>query len=235
MSISSIVFIYIYIYNNNTINPRTIIIYTDSRVSLDSLFNPKNHTFLVEKIREKVATLEKKEWKIKFSWVKAHAGNYGNETADRPAEEAARSHTTNYEYNRIPISAIKYEAAEEAIKKWQTEWTTTHKAMATKQYYPTVRDRLRSKIKLTPKITAVLTGHRKTKAYLCRFHLSEEATCSCGHEDQTMDHILFHCANTSAQCEVLIQQLRKWPTTKQDLIVKYQKQFETLQQSVQQP
>jgi hypothetical protein len=54
-------------------------------------------------------------------------------------------------------------------------------------------------------ITAVLTGHGKTKAYLRQFHPSEEATCSCGHEDQTMDHILFHCANTSPQREVLIQ------------------------------
>ena len=65
------------------------------------------------------------EWKIKFSWVKAHAGNYGNETADRLAKEAARSHRTNYEYNRIPISAIIYDAAEEAVRKWQTEWTTS--------------------------------------------------------------------------------------------------------------
>jgi hypothetical protein len=118
---------------------------------------------------------------------------------------------TIYKYEN---KKIKYEAAEESIKKWQPEWTTTHTAMATKQYYPTVRDRLRSKIKLTPKITAVLTGHGKTKAYLRRFHPSEEATCSCGHEDQTMDRILFHCANTSVQREVLIQQLDNWPTTK---------------------
>ena len=68
-----------------------VIIYMDSRVSLDSLSNPKNHAFLVEKIRKNVANLESKDWKIKFSWVKAHAGNYGNETADRLAKEAARS------------------------------------------------------------------------------------------------------------------------------------------------
>jgi hypothetical protein len=116
--------------------------------------------------------------------------------------------------------------------------------MATKEYYPTIRDTPRSKINLTPKITAVLTWHGKTKTYLHRFHLSEEATCSGGHENQTMDHILFHCADTSAHREALIQQVDYWPTTKQDLRVKYQKQFsafvksidfETLQQSVQQP
>jgi ribonuclease HI len=54
--------------NNKAINPRTATIFTDSRVSLDSLLNPKNHAFLVEKIRRKVASLENNEWKIKFSW-----------------------------------------------------------------------------------------------------------------------------------------------------------------------
>ena len=57
--------------NNNIINPRTTIIYTDSRVSLDSLLNPKNHAFLVEKIRRKVANIQNNDWKINFLWVKA--------------------------------------------------------------------------------------------------------------------------------------------------------------------
>jgi ribonuclease HI len=55
-----------------------VTIYTDSRVSLDSIHNPNNHAFLIEEIRKKVAKLENTEWKIKLSWVKARAGNYGN-------------------------------------------------------------------------------------------------------------------------------------------------------------
>ena len=38
-----------------------------------------------------LAKLAKREWNIKFSCVKAHAGNTGNETADRIAKEAARN------------------------------------------------------------------------------------------------------------------------------------------------
>ena len=79
-------------------------------------------------------------------------------------------------FTRIPNSTLYQEAREEARHKWQREWTTSQKASATRQYIPTVQDRLRSKIKLTPKISAVLTGHGMTKAYLHRFHLSEEAT-----------------------------------------------------------
>ena len=127
----------------------------------------------------------------------------------RLAKEAARSHRTNYEYNRIPISAITYDAAEEAVRKWQTEWTTSLKAAATRQYFPSVRERLGMRIHLTPKLTAVLSGHGKTRAYLHRFKLREEATCICGKEDQTMDHLLFNCIKTREQRDLLKRRINK--------------------------
>jgi hypothetical protein len=74
-------------------------------------------------------------------------------------------------FNKIPKKTLYKEAEEEAMQKWQNEWTTTPKASANRQYFPKVQDRLRSKIKLTPKMTAVLTWHRMTKAYMHRFHL----------------------------------------------------------------
>jgi ribonuclease HI len=45
-------------------------------------------------IRNKIAILEESEWRIKFSWVKAHAGKLGNEIVDRLAKEATRSENT---------------------------------------------------------------------------------------------------------------------------------------------
>ena len=129
------------------------------------------------------------------------------------------------DFDRIPKSTIYREAEEEATQKWQQEWTTSHKAAATRQYFPTIQHRLRSKIKLTPKMTAVLTGHGMTKAYLHRFHLIDEAKCSCGEEYQSMDHLLFHCPNLSAQREVIKQQIGTWPASKEDLVSKYQKEF----------
>ena len=88
----------------------------------------------------------------------------------------------------------------------------------------------------------MLTGHGMTKAYLHRFHLREETTCSCDHEYQNRDHLIFNRVNTSPQREVLKQQLGTWPASKQGLIFKYQKEstafvesidFEVLQQSAQ--
>jgi ribonuclease HI len=73
--------------NRKNISPITAITDTDSRVSLESLHNPNNQAFLVEEIRKTVASLERSEWTIKFSWVKAHARTYGNEIAHRLAKE----------------------------------------------------------------------------------------------------------------------------------------------------
>jgi hypothetical protein len=124
-------------------------------------------------------------------------------------------------FARIPKSTLYQEAREAARKTWQGEWTTSQKAAATRQYFLTVQDRLKSKIKLTPKITVVLTGHGMTKAYLHRFHLSEDAKCKCGNEYQSMDHILFHCEEINAQRELLKLQMETWPASKEDLITKY--------------
>ena len=135
--------------------------------------------------------------------VKAHTGIYGNELTNRLAKEAARSDSTSNAFNRIPKSTVYYEAAEEAKQKWQDVWSTCDKAAATKQYFPTVWDRLGTKINLTPNLAAMLSGHGKTMAYLHRFKLRDDATCICGQGDKTTDHLLFHCTNTHTQKEVL--------------------------------
>jgi len=56
-------------------------IYTDSRMTLDSLKNSKIHTFLIEEIR-KLTQMGKINWKIQLCRVKAHVGIQGNELAD---------------------------------------------------------------------------------------------------------------------------------------------------------
>jgi hypothetical protein len=103
-------------------------------------------------------------WKIKFSWVKAHVGIYGNEMADRLAKEAARNDENSEEYNRIPISAIYRETAEKLLLKWQEQWLNTPKAEATKQYFPTVKDR---KVKKNPPHSKVNCGPYRSRENEC--------------------------------------------------------------------
>jgi hypothetical protein len=84
---------------------------------------------------------------------------------------------------------------------WQKAWEGSPKAALTKQLFPNISDRLKTKIKVTPNVTAPVTGHGKTRAYLHRFKLLESATCLCGKEEQTTDHMIYRC--------ILLQQLRE--------------------------
>ena len=64
-------------------------IYTDSRIALDSLKKLKSHKYLIGKLRRKLIELERQNWKLEFSWIKANAGHQGNELAHELPKEAA--------------------------------------------------------------------------------------------------------------------------------------------------
>jgi len=50
--------------NSHSINPRTVTIFMDNRVSLDLLHNPNNQAHLVGEIRKKVISMVRDKWKI---------------------------------------------------------------------------------------------------------------------------------------------------------------------------
>jgi ribonuclease HI len=68
---------------------RIVAIFTDSKVTLDSLKNYSLHSFLIEEIRNKMRHLSTLNWTIHFGWVNAHIGIEGNEVVDKLAKEAA--------------------------------------------------------------------------------------------------------------------------------------------------
>jgi ribonuclease HI len=48
----------------------------------------KNRNYLIEAIRKNSIALEKENWYIEYTWIKAHAGHEGNELADKLAKES---------------------------------------------------------------------------------------------------------------------------------------------------
>ena len=51
-------------------------------MTLDSLKNNTNHTYLIKEIRKKLAEMGTTNWAIEFCWVKTHVGIQGNELTD---------------------------------------------------------------------------------------------------------------------------------------------------------
>ena len=68
--------------------------------------NTKNHSHLIEEIRKNMTSLERANWNIELSWVKAHVGIVGNELADGLARAAASDNDTKIVFNRLPLSNL---------------------------------------------------------------------------------------------------------------------------------
>jgi ribonuclease HI len=109
-------------------NQRTAAIHTDSKTTPDAIAKLRSHQNFVEQIREEIRRLEKYNWTIHFTWVKAHSNIYRNEPADRLAKEATTSREAETIYSKIPKSAVIRELKEEGVGQWQSEWMHQPKA-----------------------------------------------------------------------------------------------------------
>ena len=141
---------------------RIVAIFTDSKVTLDSLKNYSLHTFLTEEIRNKVRHLSSLNWTIHFGWTKAHIGIEGNEAADKLAKEAAHDENDqNIVYDRVLATTVVTEINKQGLIKWQSQWNSTEKGALCRSFFPVVELRLKIKIPITPEFTAIITGHGK--------------------------------------------------------------------------
>jgi len=52
---------------------KSVLVHTDSWITLQLLQNQNKHTCLIDQIRTKVIEMEQHEWRVEFSWIKAHA------------------------------------------------------------------------------------------------------------------------------------------------------------------
>jgi hypothetical protein len=89
-----------------------------------------------------------------------------------------------------------------------------------------MKDRLKIKITLTPRLTAIVTAHGKTRSYLHRFKLIESPVCPCANGNQTVEHIIYDCGKLNNERRKLIADILKedhWPLGKNVLVNKYLK------------
>ena len=82
------------------------------------------------------------------------------------------------------------------------------------------------KITLTPKFTAMVTAHGKTRSYLHRFKIIESPVCPCANGNQTVEHIIYDYGKLNNERRKLIADISKedhWPVGKNVLVNRYLK------------
>jgi hypothetical protein len=81
----------------------------------------------------------------------------------------------------------------------RTDLAASIKGLTTKQFLPNIKERLKKRIQLTPNLTAVVTAHGRTKAYLQRFKIIDSAECPCGTGNQTVEHLMYECTKVQRE------------------------------------
>jgi hypothetical protein len=80
-----------------------------------------------------------------------------------------------------------------------------------------------------PELTAIVTGHGKTEAYLHRFKLAGNPMCPCNEGQQTSEHIIYECKNLEVQRSSLIKHIMtrggNWPPANHELVTNYLNAF----------
>jgi hypothetical protein len=160
--------------------------------------------------------MENKDWKI---------GETNSPTSwrRRPQQTKASPHAT-----AKCLKVIKSELEATSVEKWRREWDNTIKGKITKDYFPEVAGRLNTKIHNTQNLTTMITGHGNIKTYLHRFKIADSPKCSCGHNDQTTEHLLLDCTLLNKERDTLISAVSRtddWPINKHILIRKHYKAF----------
>lgn len=170
-------------------------IFTDSLSSIKALENRSNTHPIAAQIHQTIHLMVRESQRINISWVKGHSGNLGNEFADSAANTATRLHRAA-QYSRFPLSYIKAKIRRENYLIWEARYASSPTGQHTKRLLPTLQDikDLGNVCKTTFHLTQMLTGHGFHKAYLKRFHITEDDHCPCdGVTQQSMEHLLETC------------------------------------------
>ncbi|GBN09324.1 hypothetical protein AVEN_88038-1 [Araneus ventricosus] len=138
--------------------------------SLDNLYNAKDLVILV--------------------WVKAHAGNPGNELADHFAKIASSCGADMS--IPAPYSYVKRVCKKFLMNEWNSYWKNSTTDKRTKEILPSANLDLLISNKY---VTYLFTNHGPFPAYLCRFKILNNPDCLCG-EHGDVDHYLPSCMYT---------------------------------------
>ncbi|GBM81107.1 hypothetical protein AVEN_235561-1 [Araneus ventricosus] len=129
--------------------------------------------------------------RITVSWVKAHAGNIGNERADQLAKDATQ-HGQTYSLIKLPKPHINGLHRKSMLEEWQTSWKNDDTGREIYNLMPSVSLRPTNWIR---EYFIFFSQHGPFPAYLKRFHLSDSDFCSCG-EMGTALHYATECIYT---------------------------------------
>ena len=184
------------LFDDKSQPPCDIVIFTDSKSTLQSLESPhdkvSNDIICLTKVIQ--AMLTSYSINLHLQWIPGHSNIIGNDTADMLAKAGAQMEQ--------PEKPISIETASRVLKDdfniaWMTRWAqgTTGRVMFDNMTKPCKKDPINSlKRKNQCTIFQFRTGHCRLNLHLNRLNPVHLPICrNCGDPYESVNHVLFHC------------------------------------------
>lgn len=154
---------------------------------------------------------------VTLIWIPSHAGIIGNEMADSLAYEAASAEgDCAVEDNQIFVPDLCRLIKETFLRKGAKFFEEMAKIKGSRYF---------NKIKMKPVeiwfhsmtisgniiklICRLRTSHTGTNAHLAEKNIIRDASCECGAESQSADHLFFYCSRFDSHSDALILDLHR--------------------------
>ena len=177
--------------------PRRWVVITDSLAALACVENATSGKIdirIVYAILKELSEATKSGHHVAFQWVPSHCGIKGNEMADELAKSAH-----HYTQSRlIPVSQceinriLRRTKRELCLSTWFPDSTKESILYAVD---PNLECQLDPQLprRIDTLIHRLRLGTAYTKHFLFRIHRASSSTCSCGHDDEDVHHLLLDC------------------------------------------
>jgi hypothetical protein len=163
-----------------------------------------------------VKLVQQKGSEILFAINNGNHHMNGYELAKECAREGSIAHRS-IDFDKIPFNYIKRIIYEKSLLYWNNRWIQSSTGSLTREYFPTIMDRIRSKKIFYPtfELTQMITNHGKFNSYLQRFNIKDYFGCEkCGAVFEDVKHLIFECpqyVQFREQLEVKVEENTQWP------------------------
>ena len=128
-------------------------------------------------------------------WIASHHGHQSNEYADTLAKQGALGPGAQTDSLPIPVASLRLVLSRASMESWSVKWSSMQKASTTRSFFPSIDSAvLISKLDLPSHVNQILSGHSRLRAFLFKTNCSISPICTCGSDEETVSHFLFHCS-----------------------------------------
>lgn len=122
------------------------------------------------------------------------------------------------------LGKLKHAVKKIQEERWGEEWISATKGLSTKQYFPTVENRLKNKWYKPNHFTSqFITGHGNFAASLFKRKIMDSNMCECGEIEDDI-HVAFQCPNWNNERKPILDRMTSkavgWPPKAEVLMEK---------------